>query len=136
MSRSVQRRGPETVGQIRRRAERDAGQVRDAYCGGRTPTSPVALAHALGVNVFTAELSPEMLGMVVGAFSGADIFLNRGLPVPLARYACACALGHYVDHALRIDPLGEGEGYYIPIKLQDAAEALYADTFAQALLRP
>lgn len=129
----------ETIGDIRKRARRDADDVLRTYWPGmRIPVDPVALARRAGTSVFTAQLGDDDYGMIIGSGTSADIYVDRDQPYNRFRFTTAHELGHYIDHSTRGDNLASSEGY-IDRRSEDGrgtAPEIYANEFAASVLMP
>ena len=131
-------RDGETVGEIRTRARSNAKQMLEAYWKGDLPVDPVALSRAVGTDVFEAQLGTDTFGMIIGSASGADIYLDIDQAETRKRFTCAHELGHFVDHSIRGDVMGKGQGY-LDRRSEEGrgtAEEIYANEFAASLLMP
>lgn len=131
-------RGVETVGQIRERARRDASGVLGAFWDGNLPIDPVSMARAAGTSVFTAQLGNDVYGMIVGSGSSADIYVDVDQPPARFRFTTAHELGHYIDHTVRGESLGEAAGYVDQRSENGRGQPaeIYANEFAASLLMP
>lgn len=100
------------------------------------PVDPVHIARRMGVEVFSANLDPDVFGMIHGTGSGADIYVDRSQPPNRYRFTVAHECGHYVEHARRgigadvayVDRRTDSGGY--------DPEETFANHFAGALLMP
>lgn len=128
----------ETVGEIRDRARKDAAKLLKTYWREGLPVDPVALARRAGTSVFTAQLGEDTYGMIVGAGTTADIYVDSDQPFTRFRFTTAHELGHYIDHSTRGIELNGAEGYLD--KRSDegrgTAPEIYANEFAASVLMP
>jgi Zn-dependent peptidase ImmA (M78 family) len=119
-------------------AERIRQTVWREIAGGDViPVDPVRIARELGIDVFEAQLDPQISGTIVKEV-GQDptIILNRDDSPVRRRFSAAHELGHYVRRA------DEPDRYqYVDYRGPLAGEGLneeeiYANTFAANLLMP
>jgi Zn-dependent peptidase ImmA (M78 family) len=126
-----------TVGQIRKTAREDAARVLSVYWTARLlPVDPIEIATRMGVSVYTARLSGDTMGMIVGSDdSSADIYLAESQPPKRLRFTCAHELGHYVDNTSTLKP---NMAYVDRRSDQDRGQSneVYANEFAGSLLMP
>lgn len=127
-------------------AERDARQLLEKSgwlakgASVALPVNPFELARGLGLQVVLASLPPdESVRLTVSEVAGVTVVVNVGDRVERQRFACAHALGHYVQSCRqdragllpsRVDTRADLAG------LSGRLEEVYANQFAAALLMP
>lgn len=129
---------PETVGEIRNRARKNADAVLGQYWNGSLPVDPIQLARLAGTSVFSAQLGADTYGMIVGSGSSADIYVDVDQPLVRFRFTTAHELGHYIDHTVRGDRLPDSAGYLDRRSESGRGQPaeIYANEFAASLLMP
>jgi Zn-dependent peptidase ImmA (M78 family) len=104
----------------------------------RLPVDPFAIAQALGIKAYSANLSEGVSGMLLKrAGEDAEIYVQGADSENRQRFTCAHELGHYVKRA------GEGATEWEYVERRDLLssdgtdpEEIYANQFAAALLMP
>lgn len=125
-----------TTQEIREKARLDAKLVLEEHWPHlNLPVDPIAIARAMGLSVFTAQLGDDTWGMIVGSGNSADIFLDKDQSRARMRFSCAHELGHFVDHASALEP----DKGYVDRRSdgnKGTADEIYANEFAASLLVP
>jgi Zn-dependent peptidase ImmA (M78 family) len=113
------------------------------FSGGESvklPVDPVAIARFLGINVYKADLSANLSGMIakMGPDRGTDIIINDQHAPVRQRFTVAHELGHYF--AIHNDP-NRVDRPFIHRRDQLSAcgtddEEVFANRFAAQLLMP
>jgi Zn-dependent peptidase ImmA (M78 family) len=121
----------------RRSAAEDAERLLADVWDDSLPVDPVRIARAMGINVVTAHLDPQVSGALVKERQqDATILLNAMDSPNRKRFTCAHEVGHYVKRA---DAPEEYE--YVDHRDSLAAtgrhpDEVYANQFAASLLMP
>lgn len=122
---------------VRQDASRSAGRLLEHTWGDALPVDPVRIARNLGINVFHAELEPNVSGALVKE-RGQDpsIVLNAADSPNRKRFTCAHELGHFVRRTEQLDKYE-----YVDYRDQLSAagtddDETYANAFAASLLMP
>ena len=127
-----------SVKEIRDAAEEMAREILDEFWRERfIPVDPVQIARDMGVEVFSAQLGNDVLGLIFGSGKGAQIYIDRDQPAVRYRFTAAHELGHYVDHSER--PGAASEMDYVDRRSdvdRGNPREVYANHFAGALLMP
>lgn len=123
-------------------AVRDASKLLDQVWaspfGVEVPVDPVTIAKALGITVYTADLDPDVAGLLV-KHGGEDpaIYLNSRDSENRQRFTCAHELGHYVQRSS-----SDFEDWEFVDRRDQLSSTgtdlneIYANTFAAQLLMP
>lgn len=104
------------------------------------PVDPVMIARAIGINVYTAAMEPDVSGYIIkrGAEFAPDIFFNSEHAAVRQRFTTAHELGHYFMRREQGPPASDQ--YFLRRARLAAcgtdAEEIYANQFAAALLMP
>jgi Zn-dependent peptidase ImmA (M78 family) len=101
------------------------------------PVDPVRIARALGLDVITANLPPNVGGALVKN-TGQDpsILLNAADHPNRQRFTCAHELGHYIRRSAHLEAY-EYIDYRDSLSSTGASqEEVWANAFAAALLMP
>lgn len=101
------------------------------------PIDPISIASAMGIDVFTAKMSPDQDGYLEpdGPNGRPAIILNQDQSMNRIRFTCAHELGHYVDHKQRNAALTRCDRDGRAASGTDPEE-IYSNRFAAALLMP
>lgn len=124
-------------------AERDAETVLSAFWAdafGQTPVpvDPIKIARQMGIDVFTADLGPDVAGVLFKRGGVPTIHLSVFDAQVRQRFTCAHEIGHFY---LRQKQGGNEEYGYVDRRDVLAtqgidADEIYANRFAAALLMP
>jgi len=120
---------------LRRKAEEAARTVLKQYwASGALPVDPVVIARSMGVEVFSAQLGNDVIGLILINGQTAQIYVDEDQPSIRYRYTTTHQLGHYIRH--RGSP--SQVGFVDRRSGQDETdpEELFANYFAAALLMP
>jgi Zn-dependent peptidase ImmA (M78 family) len=123
---------------VRRQAEDAAHTVlKNCWPDGAIPVDPVQIARKLGVEVFTAQLGNDVIGILSGDEHVAQIYVDEDLPPNLYRFTTAHSLGHYYAAASE-GPGPQEIGFVDRRNDEDEGnpDEAYANQFAEALLVP
>lgn len=126
-----------------RSAIQDADEVLRTYWANDentipVPVDPIAIAHKLGIKVYTADLEPNVSGMLfIWAGKDPEIYLNASDSYARQRFTCAHEIGHWrkrvaegVQEEQHVDYRGA-----LATQGTDPSE-IYANQFAAELLMP
>ncbi|WP_062208698.1 ImmA/IrrE family metallo-endopeptidase [Demequina oxidasica] len=119
---------------IKEVAREAADLVLDDFWDGEFPVDPMRIAEALQIEVWTANLGPDVSGKIVKeANANARIYLNRDEIETRQNFTCAHELGHWWERRER----GDTEFSFVEHRgqLRNAHE-WYAEHFAANLLMP
>jgi Zn-dependent peptidase ImmA (M78 family) len=130
---------------LKQSAARAATEVLDSYWWEpsepyewQVPVDPFAIASDLGVDVYVADLKPDVSGAIRRRRTGRPvIYIKRGDAHVRQRFTCAHELGHYKQ---RIDS-GDAEFEFVDFRGTLAStgthsDEIYANQFAAELLMP
>ncbi|MDP5226623.1 MULTISPECIES: ImmA/IrrE family metallo-endopeptidase [Arthrobacter] len=124
-----------TYSEARTRARRDAAEVLEEFGDRRLPVDPVAIARAMGIQCYSAQLGSNVSGMIQRDSSGqASIYVDIDDGPRRSRFTIAHELGHYADHMWR-----DGDGAVEFVDRRDGTSNVnefYANEFAGSLLMP
>jgi Zn-dependent peptidase ImmA (M78 family) len=117
--------------------EEAAERLRDELWGEVIPVDPAQIAQALGLQVFTMQLSSDVAGALVKqAGNDPRIYLNGADAANRKRFTCAHEIGHFVRRS-------GGEEAYEYFDFRDSFSATgmdaserFSNAFAAALLMP
>jgi Zn-dependent peptidase ImmA (M78 family) len=101
------------------------------------PVDPIVISRKLGINVFEADMKPNLSGRIVKE-SGEDprIIINKADSLTRKRFTCAHELGHYLQR-LASDDTFSYEDERGPLAATGMnPEEVFANQFAAALLMP
>ncbi|MGY0791567.1 ImmA/IrrE family metallo-endopeptidase [Azospirillum argentinense] len=99
----------------------------------RHPVDLMGIAREFGINVFTAELGPNLSGLIrrdpMGGSSGYVILVNKDHPPNRQRFTIAHELAHFVLHCGRQDGEIRDDQFYrfLPGPLEREANELAAE---------
>lgn len=102
------------------------------------PVDPVVIAKKLGVRVYTAEMEPNVSGMLfMNPGKDPEIYLNAHDSYNRQRFTCAHELGHWRKHVIEGTESVQLVDYRGPLASagEDPSE-IYANQFAANLLMP
>jgi Zn-dependent peptidase ImmA (M78 family) len=102
------------------------------------PVNPFIIAARLGVKAYSANLDPNVSGMLVKK-RGEDpeIYVHASDSPNRQRFTCAHELGHYVKRSATGDPEWEYVEHRDLLTSQGSdPEEIYANRFAASLLMP
>jgi Zn-dependent peptidase ImmA (M78 family) len=104
----------------------------------RLPVDPFAIAQALGIKAYSANLDGGVSGMLVKrAGEDAEIYVHGADSRNRQRFTCAHELGHYVKRTAAGDTAWEYVERRDLLTSQGTdADEIYANQFAAALLMP
>jgi Zn-dependent peptidase ImmA (M78 family) len=102
------------------------------------PVDPFAIAQALGIKAYSANLAEGVSGMLVKrAGEDAEIYVHAADSPNRQRFTCAHELGHYVKRVAAGDTAWEYVERRDLLTAQGTdPDEIYANQFAAALLMP
>jgi Zn-dependent peptidase ImmA (M78 family) len=121
--------------EIRRTAESKAAEVLvQHWPENQLPIDPVMIARRLGVEVFSAQLGNDVIGLLRGTPQGAEMFIDVDQPPTRWRFTVAHEVGHFVE---RVED-GEDLGSFVDRRSTSHSDVheVFANHFAGALLMP
>lgn len=115
-------------------SQRDAQDtLRQYWPRGVFPVDPVAIAIAMGLRVYSAQLGTDISGMIVREVdSDAEIWVDVDDSPTRQRFTVAHELGHYVERGGQAGAVNYVDRRGGPFTLRE----LYANEFAGNLLMP
>ncbi len=102
------------------------------------PVDPIAIAGKIGIKVFTAQLEPDVSGMLfMNPGKDPEIYLNASDSYNRQRFTCAHELGHWSKNVAE----GVDSGQVVDYRGSLASDGtdpreVYANQFAATLLMP
>ena len=127
----------------KRSPEQDADEVLRTYWAKNqdtipVPVDPISIAHKLGMKVYTAELEPNVSGMLfMWADRDPEIYLSASDSYPRQRFTCAHEIGHWRKRVAE----GVLDEQHVDLRGTLASRGtepseIYANQFAAELLMP
>lgn len=121
-------------------AEQILQPLRDEHGALPLPVDPITVARGLGINVWSADLTPDLSGMITKSSPNSDpeVFLNKNHAPVRQRFTCAHEIGHYFEN---IKTGAEASSVYLHKRdgrssCGSYTEEIYANRFAACLLMP
>lgn len=104
------------------------------------PIDPVRIARTIGINVYSAKLSPTLSGLVTRLTprGGTDMYINSAQAPVRQRFTAAHELGHY----FAVEAAADGKDRIFVHRRDELAgcgtdsEEVFANQFAAELLMP
>ena len=121
-------------------AAQEAEKIRALAWNDKFPVDPIAIAIAIGVDVYETSLPKEVSGALIKEVGDdAKIVIEHSDNNNRKRFSCAHELGHYVARAESSNE--EKEYEYIDLRSESSSngnnpDEIFANQFAACLLMP